>query len=76
MNLWKFNGSDLWNALLNCPVHPERQEKELPTAVRQMISQSQIKVLVIPRKEHVPDLTQASDIQAVRLFLSQDKSRL
>lgn len=75
MNLWRFKGSDLWNALLTCPVHPERQEKELPTAVRRMISQSQIKVLVIARREHVPDLTQASDIEAVRLFLSQDKSR-
>lgn len=75
MNLWKFKGSDLWNALLSCPVHLERQEKELPTAVRQMISQSQIKVLVIPRREHVPDLTQASDIQAVRLLLSQGKSQ-
>jgi galactokinase len=71
MNLWKFKGSDLWDALLTCPVHPERQEKELPTAVRQMIAQSQVKVLVIPRKEHVPDLTQASDIQTVRHFLSQ-----
>ena len=75
MNLWKFKGSDLWNALLSCPVHLERQEKELPTAVQQMISQNQIKVLVIPRREHVPDLTQASDIQAVRLLLSQGKSR-
>lgn len=71
MNLWKFKGADLWNALLLCPVHPERQEKELPAAVKLMITGGHAKILVIPRKEHVPDLTQASDINSVRLFLNQ-----
>lgn len=71
MNLWKFKGSDLYAALLNCPVHPQRQEKELPNAVRLMITKQKTKILVITRKEHVPDLTQASDIEDVRLYLTQ-----
>lgn len=72
MNLWKFKGSDIWSSLQQCPMHPERLEKELPTAVKLMITDHNIKLLVIPRNEHVPDLTQASDIAAVQRFLNEE----
>jgi len=74
MNLWKFYGAALWAALEDCPIHPERQEKELPTAVRLMIDQHKANIKVVQRKEHVPDLTQASDIEAVRHFLQRQAS--
>jgi len=72
MNLWKFKGSDIWPSLEQCPMHPERLEKELPAAVKLMITNHDIKLRVIPRNEHVPDLTQASDIGAVKHFLNQE----
>lgn len=72
MNLWKFKGSDLWTSLQHCPIHPERLEKELPTAVKLMITAGNTRLAVIPRNEHVPDLTQASDIGRVQLFLNQE----
>jgi len=66
MNIWKFNGTDLLKGLTNCPMNKQRQEKELPTAVQLMMTQHNIKLLVIPRTEHVPDLTQASDVTELR----------
>ncbi len=69
MNLWKFYGLDLWPALIQCPMHPERLEKELPKAVTIMLNTARIKFQVVNVKEHVPDLTQASDIEQIQAFL-------
>ncbi|MGB0304781.1 MAG: nucleotidyltransferase, partial [Flavobacteriaceae bacterium] len=69
MNLWKFYGMDLWPALIQCPMHPERLEKELPKAVTIMLNTARIKFQVVNLKEHVPDLTQASDIEQIQAFL-------
>lgn len=70
MNIWKFNGNDLLKGLTICPMNEQRQEKELPTAVQLMMTHHDVKLLVIPRTEHVPDLTQASDINELRSFLN------
>jgi len=70
MNLWKFCGLDLWPALLQCPMHPKRLEKELPSAVTIMLNSATVKIQVVDLKEHVPDLTQASDIEEIQAFLN------
>lgn len=69
MNIWKFYGDSLYPFLKNCPIHPTRHEKELPTAVLNMIELGKKAVQMIPLKEHVPDLTSAEDIEKVEAFL-------
>lgn len=62
MNLWKFSGKDIFKPLKECPLHPVRAEKELPTAVLNMIRKFQQPVLAIPISEHLPDLTSKDDL--------------
>ena len=50
MNLWKFYGMDLWPALIQCPMHPERLEKELPKAVTIMLNTARIRFQVVNLK--------------------------
>lgn len=69
MNIWKLNGVDVLEHLIGCPLHPERNEKELPNAILHMISVSNIDVLGIPLREHVPDLTSKEDIKTFKNYL-------
>lgn len=62
MNIFNFHGGTVYPFLRDCPVHPKRQEKELPEAVRRMIEKIPGSVLCIPRSEKIPDLTSAEDI--------------
>lgn len=64
MNIFSFSGQAIFQALKNCPMHPERQEKELPTAVKNTIEQNPKSVCVYPIKVHLPDLTSAEDLKA------------
>ncbi|WP_291187357.1 sugar phosphate nucleotidyltransferase [Gilvibacter sp.] len=67
MNIFKFNGADLYWWLVDCPENPERKEKELPTAIWLMIrNMFNASMLGIPLKEHVPDLTTKEDIAIFR----------
>ena len=68
MNLFKFNGTEIYPALLNCPENALRAEKELPTALLNMIK-SGASVKGIPLKEHVPDLTSKEDIAVFKKYL-------
>ncbi|SHG99649.1 sugar phosphate nucleotidyltransferase [Flagellimonas flava] len=63
MNIFSFLGSDIYPYLKNCPIHPERKEKELPVAVRNMVEDNSESVYCIPRSEYIPDLTSAEDIK-------------
>ncbi len=74
MNLWKFFGHDIVPHLQNCPVHPERNEKELPSAVRLLLETEGKAVKSFPLREHVPDLTSAEDIAIVEDYLRNKKS--
>lgn len=65
MNIFKFSGSEFYPFLKNCPQHPVRKEKELPTAIMNMINATGT-MLGIPLKEHVPDLTTKADIALFR----------
>ncbi|NND63492.1 MAG: NTP transferase domain-containing protein [Flavobacteriaceae bacterium] len=68
MNLWKLDRNIQPN-LENCPIHPIRKEKELPTAILKMIREGTASVTAIPMSEHVPDLTSKADIIVLKEYL-------
>ncbi|WP_285648920.1 sugar phosphate nucleotidyltransferase [Allomuricauda sp. NBRC 101325] len=63
MNIFSFYGEEIYPYLENCPIDPVRNEKELPKAVGVLVAEQPKSVLCIPRSEHIPDLTDANDIQ-------------
>lgn len=63
MNIFSFSGNGIYPYLKNCPIDPVRDEKELPKAVAVLVEEQPKSVLCIPRSEHIPDLTDANDIQ-------------
>jgi NDP-sugar pyrophosphorylase family protein len=71
MNAFKFNGALLYPYLKNCPVHPERDEKELPTVLLNALKEHPETTLGIPFSEHVPDLTAKEDIAEVKAYLKK-----
>lgn len=71
MNAFKFNGKTLYKHLENCPVHPERDEKELPTVLLNSVKENPQTTVGIPFSEHVPDLTAKEDIADVKTYLAK-----
>jgi glucose-1-phosphate adenylyltransferase len=71
MNAFKFNGKTLYTHLKNCPVHPERDEKELPTVLLNSVKENPNTTIGIPFSEHVPDLTAKEDIADVKTYLAK-----
>ncbi|PCJ95508.1 MAG: nucleotidyltransferase [Flavobacteriaceae bacterium] len=69
MNIFKFDGPQFYPYLKSCPVHPERNEKEIPTALLNMIDDHGQCIKVLPIAEHVIDLTSKNDIGMVRDYL-------
>jgi hypothetical protein len=65
MNCWKFLYDQIFPYLETCPENPIRKEKEIPTAVLNMVKDHQNSLFAIPIKEHVPDLTSKDDISSV-----------
>jgi len=63
MNIFSFSGREIYSYLKNCPIDPVRDEKELPKAVAVLVDKEPGSVVCIPRSEHIPDLTDANDIQ-------------
>lgn len=76
MNLFKFDGEMIFPYLKNCPIDPERNEKELPTALLNMIDDNPKAVYCVPHKEHIPDLTRKSDIEEVKNYIQQQGTSL
>ena len=76
MNAFKFKGDVLYPYLKNCPIHPERDEKELPTVLLNMIKDFPDTALGIPFSEHVPDLTAKEDIVEVKEYLKKQYPQL
>ena len=62
MNIFKFFGPTIYPFIKNCPMHPERKEKEIPEAVRNYIKDYPNSFNALPFFEHIPDLTSAKDI--------------
>lgn len=63
MNIFNFYGEAIFPYLENCPLDPDRQEKELPKAVGNLIKATPQAVKCYPRKQRIPDLTSAEDIE-------------
>jgi glucose-1-phosphate adenylyltransferase len=71
MNLFSFSYDMILPLLEIVPFNSERQEKELPTAVKMMIQQNPKSLFCIPLKEVVPDLTNKNDIIKVKKYLEE-----
>lgn len=65
MNIFKLYGPTIRSYLASCPLHPLRKEKELPVAIQNYVRSHQSSLVVIPREEHVPDMTTAKDIDVL-----------
>ena len=62
MNIFSFNGKQLNPYLKDCPIHPDRQEKELPEAIKLLNNNEPNQIMCFGMKEHILDLTSAEDI--------------
>ncbi len=71
MNIFRFFYKDVLPFLQSVPLHPVRNEKELPEAVRLMASEHPRWIRTYRRAEYVPDLTTVSDIPAVQEYLQK-----
>ena len=69
MNIFKLNGNDIYPYLENCPVNPDREEKELPTAILNLCNSLPKALKGIPFNEHVPDLTSKEDIEILKKYI-------
>jgi glucose-1-phosphate adenylyltransferase len=69
MNIFRFSYDRILPYLEAVPVHPVRQEKELPSAIMMMLADHPHSMRVYPRAEHVPDLTDRNDILRVQEYL-------
>ncbi|MBL0174315.1 MAG: NTP transferase domain-containing protein [Ignavibacteria bacterium] len=75
MNLWRLPYDLVLPALEECPLHPLRDEKELPVAIGLMIARHPRSLRAVPLSEHVPDLTSAEDFDDVRAYLQERYGR-
>lgn len=71
MNIFKLDGTMMYPFLKDCPIHPARIEKELPTAILNMLQEHPKSMLGIPLAEHVPDLTAKDDIIIIKQYLQK-----
>ena len=69
MNIFKLSGEIIYPFLKDCPVHPERNEKELPSAILNMCNSIPKAMKGIPFSEHVPDLTSKEDIAVMKSYI-------
>lgn len=76
MNIFKLDGKMVYKYLRDCPIHPERNEKELPTMLLNVLKDYPSSTLGLPFSEHVPDLTSKDDIIKVKEYLKKNFGRL
>jgi len=69
MNIFRLSYDRILPCLEAVPLHPLRQEKELPAAVKMLVDRLSQAVFTISLSEHVPDLTLQSDILPVQEYL-------
>ncbi len=72
MNIWRFPYDRILPCLEETPLHPVRQEKELPAAVLILLRRWPGSLVTIPLGEHVPDLTDRRDILEVQKYLARE----
>jgi glucose-1-phosphate adenylyltransferase len=71
MNIFRFSYDMMLQPLIDAPIHPVRQEKEIPSALTMLIARHPKSVFAIPVEEEVPDLTDKKDIARVQQYLQQ-----
>jgi NDP-sugar pyrophosphorylase family protein len=71
MNIFRFTYDTILPFLNHVPLHPVRQEKEIPSAIMLMLEREKDKhvMMTYPVAELVPDLTSKDDIAKVREYL-------
>jgi NDP-sugar pyrophosphorylase family protein len=69
MNIFRFSYDRVLPVLRRVPLHPVRQEKELPAAVATLVGEDAQAMMTIQLSEPVPDLTSLHDVARVREFL-------
>ena len=62
MNIFSFTASKIYSYVKNCPINEVRNEKELPEAVRILNRENPNEIFCYKVFEHLPDLTNSSDI--------------
>ena len=72
MNIFRLDYDMILTYLESCPLNPVRHEKELPTAVMNMIKDHPKACYAYPLREHVPDLTNRDDIGVVQEYLERE----
>ncbi|MFQ5649415.1 MAG: sugar phosphate nucleotidyltransferase [bacterium] len=72
MNIFRLDYDLVLPFLQAVPLHSVRGEKELPAAVVMMAWAHPKSVWTIPLREHVPDLTQPDDLEAVQNYLGKE----
>lgn len=72
MNIFRLSYDDIVPFLEKAPLHPVRDEKELPVAVRMLVAARPGSVRAIPVSERVPDLTSLADVADVRDHLGAE----
>lgn len=73
MNIFRFPYDIIFPLLGEVPIHPVRQEKEIPTAVGLMLRKHPRSMMAIPRSEHVPDLTTLADLNDVLAYIKKNQ---
>lgn len=76
MNIFRLNYEMILPFLTSCPEHPVRREKELVSAVTNMVRAHPRSLKALPLKEHVPDLTYKTDIGLVQEYLKTHYAEL
>jgi glucose-1-phosphate adenylyltransferase len=71
MNIFKLSGRNIYPFLKDCPIHPKRDEKELPTAVLNMCNSIPKAMKGFLLSEHVPDLTSKEDISILKTYIQE-----
>jgi len=74
MNIFSLNYDSILPILERVRLHPVRQEKELPEAVKILANENKKSVYAYPLAEHVPDLTSKHDIMHVKKYLEKHYS--
>ena len=70
MNIFSLKGKLVYQYLKNCPITIKRGEKEIATALQNMILDNKKSMIVFHLCEHVPDLTFKEDIDKISKFLN------
>ena len=71
-NIFAFTASDLIPFLEKTPLHPVRNEKEIPVTVRLWASEKKQSIFTIQIADVLPDLTSKNDILEVMKVLNYD----